>query len=451
MIRGPALAPYPVDLSSGAVEADEVATETLVILRSILAGYPRKDFAVRLWNGLGWQPGEGITPKFVLVINEPDSLRRMFLRPNMLSLGRAYVRNDFDFEGDVEAAFHLGDYLLTRPVTLTERFRWGLKLLRLPRGKRKAAAPTGKLKPFSATLAAKRSRSRTSRAVSYHYDLPPEFFEQWLDEKMVYSCAYFASPDEDLESAQRRKLDYLCRKLRLKEGNRLLDVGCGWGALAEHAARCYGVHVVGVTVSQQQADYARRRVARTGMKSRCQIKLLDYRDVNEPKGFDRLVSVGMAEHVREPLLPAYFAHAFSLVRPGGIFVHHAIASSVAVPPRRGPSFMDRYIFPDTELVPIHTTLRIAEASGWEVRDVENLREHYALTLRHWLERFRASRHEIERLTDEKTFRKFQIYLAGCIHDFECGRLNIFQTVLVRPTGHASGLPLTRADLMTEKA
>jgi len=451
MIRDAALASHPVDLSSGVAETDDVAARALVILRSILADYPGKDFAVRLWNGLGWQPDEGITPRFVLVINEPSSLRAMLLQANMLSLGRAYVRNYFDFEGDIEAAFDLGDYLLTRRFTLPERFRLGLELLRLPRRRRKAGAPAGELKAFPAAVAAKRSKSRTSRAVSYHYDLPPEFFRQWLDEKMVYSCAYFASEDEDLESAQRRKLDYLCRKLRLKEGNRLLDVGCGWGALVEHAARCYGVRAVGITVSRQQADHARMRVARAGMESRCQIKLMDYRDVHEPAGFDRLVSVGMAEHVPETLLPAYFSQAFSLVKPGGIFVHHAIASSLTVPPRRGPSFMDRYIFPDTELVPIHTTLRIAEASGWEIRDVENLREHYVLTLRRWLERFRASRREIERLTDEKTFRKFQIYLAGSAHDFECGRLNIFQTVLVQPTGHASGLPLARAALMTEKA
>jgi cyclopropane-fatty-acyl-phospholipid synthase len=158
----------------------------------------------------------------------------------------------------------------------------------------------------------------------------------------------------------------------------------------------------------------------------------------------------MAEHVPERLLPFYFGHAFNLVKPGGVFVHHAIARSVTVPLRSGPSFMDHYVFPDTELVPIHITLRVAEASGWEVRDVENLREHYALTLRCWLERFRSSRREIERLTDEKTFRKFQIYLAGSAHDFECGRLNIFQTILVRPTGHGSGLPLTRAGLTTEK-
>lgn len=451
MIRNRALAPFRVDFASGAAHADKVASETLVILRSLLAGFSRRDFGVRLWNGLRWQPSEGITPRFVLVINEPSSLRAMLLRPNMLSLGRAYVRNDFDFEGDLEAAFDLGDYLLARRVPLIDRFRLGLRLLRLPRRRRKADAPAGGLKAFSATAAAKRSRSRTSRAVSYHYDLPPEFFALWLDEKMVYSCAYFASPDEDLESAQRRKLDYLCRKLQLKKGNRLLDVGCGWGALAEHAAHCYGAQVVGVTVSRQQADHAKMRVARAGLESRCQIKQLDYRDVNEPAGFDRLVSVGMAEHVPERLLPSYFGHAFNLVKPGGVFVHHAIGSSVSVPVRSGPSFIDRYVFPDTELVPINTTLRMAEAAGWEVRDVENLREHYALTLRCWLERFRSSRREIERLTDERTFRKFQIYLAGSAHDFECGRLNIFQTILVRPTGHGSGLPLTRAALTTEKA
>jgi cyclopropane-fatty-acyl-phospholipid synthase len=420
----------------------------LAIVRELLKNYPHRDFAVRLWNGATWQPHAETTPSYTLVINSPDSLRRILLRPNMLSLGRAYVESEFDFEGDIRAAFRLGDYLLAQRWSLWSQVRLAIEVFSLQRTNQRTKQVNAghNLAPFTPVSREQHSKVRTKDAIAYHYDLPSEFFALWLDANMVYSCAFFTSRDEDLETAQRKKLEYICRKLRLKSGQRLLDWGCGWGALAVYAASRHGAEVLGVTVSEQQAKHARACVERAGMVERCKIELKDYRDVAETQPYDCLVSVGMAEHVSESLLAAYFSRAWKTIKPGGTFLHHAIARSVSTPLRRGPSFMDRYIFPDTELVPINTTLRAAEDSGFEVRDVENLREHYALTLHHWLDRFQRRREEIVKLTNEATYRKFQIYLAGCAHDFECGRLNIFQSLFVRPTGKVSGLPLTRADL-----
>jgi cyclopropane-fatty-acyl-phospholipid synthase len=288
------------------------------------------------------------------------------------------------------------------------------------------------------------SRSRDRRAVAFHYDISNDFYALWLDRRMIYSCAYFSDPEQDLDTAQERKLDYICRKLRLERGERFLDIGCGWGGLIIHAAGEYGVNALGITLSRPQAELANERIQRAGLSGRCSVKVLDYREIDEPAGFDKLASVGMFEHVGEALLPEYFRRAWLLLRPGGTFLNHGIACR-PVSAARGESFMDRYVFPDGDLVPVSTTLRIAEMTGFEVRDVESLREHYALTLRRWVRRLEEHSDEARRFAGDLVYRVWRLYMSGAAYAFDTGRNNIYQTLLVKPDNGKSGLPLTRTD------
>ncbi|HLM80079.1 MAG TPA: cyclopropane-fatty-acyl-phospholipid synthase family protein [Terriglobales bacterium] len=363
----------------------------------------------------------------------------MFSSPSELTLGEAYIYDDFDIEGEVEAAFDLADYLLNQERSLWESFDLKERLQKLPRSDRPR---TGlHLIEFGGQP---HTKERDWQAISYHYDLPVQFYALWLDQHMVYSCAYFSKPEEDLDSAQERKLDYICRKLRLSPGERLLDIGCGWGALIMHAAAHYGVQAVGITLSVGQAEAARERLREAGLRDRCRVEVSDYRDIDHGQQYDKIVSVGMFEHVGEALLPEYFRRAWDLLRPAGVFLNHGIAYS-ATYHRSGPSFTDRYVFPDGDLVPISTSLRGAELSGFEVRDVESLREHYALTLHHWVRRLEACREEARRITSETTYRIWRLYMAGSAHGFRSGRFNVYQALLAKPVRGHSSLPLTRAD------
>jgi cyclopropane-fatty-acyl-phospholipid synthase len=261
---------------------------------------------------------------------------------------------------------------------------------------------------------------------------------------MVYSCGYFRSPDDSLDLAQEQKLDLICRKLRLKSGERLLDIGCGWGALIIHAARHYGVQALGITLSQAQAQLAAERIRQAGLQDRCRAEVRDYRDVTQEDAFDKIVSVGMFEHVGERMLPEYFARAFRLLRPGGVFLNHGIAES-PFKPRRGDSFVNRYVFPDGELLPLHVTLRAAEQAGWEVRDVESLRQHYALTLDHWVRRLEANADDARRIVGDIHYRIWRLYMTGGAHRFRANWMSVFQTLLSKPDRGLSAVPLTRED------
>ena len=420
---------------------DRVAGSGLAILRMLLRDCRPRDFTIRLWDGATWDPGPGQPSRFTLAIHRPDAMRRMFWPPTELALGEAYIRGDFDIEGEFESAFALADYLASFRPRLTERVALARMLLALPSPGRVPAGDRG-----TPTLGGSRhSLERDREAVTYHYDVSNSFYALWLDSRMIYSTGYFAAPDEDLETAQVRKLDLICRKLRLFPGERLLDIGCGWGGLVLHAVRQCGVRAVGITLSRPQADLANARIREAGLSDRCRVEVRDYREMEEPGGFDKIASVGMFEHVGAARLPDYFGRAWRLLRPGGLFLNHGIASSLSVPPRRGPSFVDRYVFPDGELVPVSTTLTAAESSGFEVRDVESLREHYVLTLRHWVKRLVANRDRARLAASETAYRVWRLYLSGSAYGFRIGRTSVFQTLLSRPDGGNSGLPLTRAD------
>ena len=406
-------------------------------LDAVLGEYPRRDFQVRFWDGTIW--GAETQPRFTLVLKHPGALREMFASPSELTLGEAFIYNDFDLEGDLEAALDLSDYLLVQERSLWERFDLKERLAKLPKSDRPQSGLH--LVDFGGKV---HSKQRDQQAISYHYDLPADFYALWLDPRMVYSCAYFNNPDEDLDSAQVRKLDYICRKLRLRSGERLLDIGCGWGALIVHASAHYGAECVGITLSVPQAEVARERLRRAGLNHRCRVEVSDYRDIDHDQHYDKIVSVGMFEHVGEARLPEYFHRAWKLMRSGGVFLNHGISHS-ATYHRRGPSFTDRYVFPDGELVPISTSLRAAELSGFEVRDVESLREHYALTLHHWLKRLEFHAEEAREITSDTTYRIWRLYMAGSAHGFRSGRLNVYQTLLAKPANGRSGLRLTRGD------
>lgn len=417
---------------------DRTSEGCLSFLQELLEDLHPRNFAVRLWDGSEWKEEEGQPRRFTLVLNRPGALRAMFWAPSELSLGEAYLFGDFDIEGDIGSAFELADYLLRRPGP-GKTLRYARRMLALPTPSRK-----GHRRPSDRLLGARHSPERDRQAVTSHYDVSGEFYSLWLDARMVYSCGYFASSEEELDAAQERKLDYLCRKLRLQKGERLLDIGCGWGGLVLHAALRYGVEAVGVTLSGPQAEHGTLRIREAGVENRCRIVVRDYRKLDGFGPFDKLVSVGMFEHVGKSKLPDYFRRAFRLLRPGGSFLNHGIACNPAFPRIPGPSFSDHYVFPDGDLVPLGVSVAAAESAGFEVRDVESLREHYALTLRHWVGRLETRKEEAVRAAGEKAYRLWRLYMAGAAHRFDAGRYSVHQVLLVKPDRGKSGMPLTRA-------
>lgn len=424
---------------------DSQVMQTLDLLHAVFANYPGRDFAIRLWEGTVWRPQSAETPRFTLVLNHAAALRRMFLPPTERRLGEAYMFGDFDIEGHISESLNLALYLWEN-WTWRDTLRFAPKLLRLPRR-------TGDSNEQIARLSGQRhSVNRDKQAIQYHYDVSNEFYQLWLDRQMVYSCAYFADPEESIDRAQSRKLDYICKKLRLKPGERLLDIGCGWGALIIHAAKHYGVDALGITLSEKQVALARERIDAAGLTERCRVELLDYRKVDETQAFDKIVSVGMVEHVGRENLGIYFEKAYRLLRPGGVFLNHGITIlNAPFEPFDGSvkeSFIQQYIFPDGDSQPIAYILDIAAKAQFEVRDLESLREHYALTLKRWLERYEAHQQTIRDMLGNTGYRQWRIYLAGARWAFEAGLNSVFQALLYKSIdgGAASrDLPLTRED------
>jgi cyclopropane-fatty-acyl-phospholipid synthase len=412
---------------------------TLDVLGQLFDRNALQNVKFRLWDGTIW-PDDAPRPT-TIVLNHPGALRSVFRDTRTdLSFGEAYIYDDFDIEGDIDTIFPLAEYLLQQKMGLAQRLNLGLKLLQLPGGRkteadvRQAARVTGR----------RHSLERDRQAIAYHYDVSNDFYALFLDKNLVYSCAYFERGDEDLDTAQQQKLDYLCRKLRLQPGERLLDIGCGWGGLVIYAAQQYGVKALGITLSQPQVELANEWIRQAGLGDRCRVELRDYRELDENQPFDKLVSVGMFEHVGQALLPVYFQKAWKLLKSGGVFLNHGIAQNVHVP-YQDSNFNDRYVFPDGELVPINVTLREAEKAGFEIRDVESLREHYAQTLRQWVRRLEKNHETALQYVDEATYRVWRLFMSGSAHGFETGRLNLYQILLVKAPEQPSGLPRTRAD------
>ena len=457
-------APAPAYSSEGAPRFDTAAALAHAkAICTLLFGPPgSRPFAIRYWDGLTEPVGGGVAP-YTLVVNRAGALRRMLLPPNELTIIEALLSGDVDLEGDVERAMGMGDGINARlrsPLALVSLLR---HLVALPRQE-----PGANVHELRATHTVGRAGSvhkpeRDREAIRYHYDVGNDFYALWLDRRMLYSCAYFANGTDveaELEDAQLAKLDIICRKLRLRPGDRLLDVGCGWGALIMHATRNYGVTALGITLSDAQAAFARERIAADGLGDRCRVEVRDYRHLQDMPPFDKISSVGMVEHVGVENLPTYFDALYRALRPGGLLLNHGIVSVGAARPLprwdwiekriwKRDAFLDQYVFPDGRLGPLSAVIAGAERVGFETRDVESLREHYALTLRAWLARLVRHRDEAIALTDERTYRIWRVYMAGSAFAFASGRLNIVQTLLARPDAAGrSELPLRRDDLLT---
>ncbi|MCE0524136.1 MAG: cyclopropane-fatty-acyl-phospholipid synthase family protein [Methylacidiphilales bacterium] len=410
---------------------------TIRILERITAGNRIQSLNVRLWDGAYW-PDQ--TPRAAtLVLNRPSALREMFSGGSEVAVGEAYLREAFDVEGDMVAAFELADVLAAQTGSWTRSLPIAGLLFQLPDFKE----ANGCEKTRAARLkGAKNSPERDRKAIRFHYDVSNQFYSLWLDPRMVYSCAYFDHPGASLEQAQLRKLDLLCRKLDLHPGERLLDIGCGWGGLLMHAATRYGVRADGITLSEKQLEWTRRLIAENRLQDRVTVRLTDYREMKREETYDKAVSVGMVEHVGRKNLGVYFEQVSGLLKRGGLFLNHGIGRGPVPWTNEGEGFIDRYVFPDTDLPPIATMLEAAAGAGLEIRDVESLREHYALTLRHWVRRLEFRHEEALREVDETAYRIWRLYMAGSAHNFDLGSISIYQTLLAKltPEGKSQATP-----------
>ncbi|WP_406420223.1 cyclopropane-fatty-acyl-phospholipid synthase family protein [Streptomyces sp. NBC_00873] len=400
---------------------------------------------IRAWDGS--ESGPPGAP--VLVIRNRRALRRLLWKPGELGLARAWVAGELDIDGDLFETLDLMAGLLwergvdakdtVHPVRNPKLRAAARSLLHLAGPWPPPPPPAEEVRRRTGPLHTKR---RDKEAISHHYDVGNDFYELVLGPSMVYSCAYWED-DGSLEDAQRDKLDLVCRKLALKEGDRLLDVGCGWGSMAIHAARQYGAQVTGVTLSVEQAAYARKRIAEEGLTDRIEIRVQDYRDVRDGP-YDAVSSIGMAEHVGSVRYREYADDIYALLKPGGRLLNHQIARR----PERDESayhvdeFIDAYVFPDGELAPLGRTVATLEEAGFEARDVESIREHYALTLRSWVANLEKHWDRAVTMTSPGRARVWRLYMAASALSFERNRIGVNQILVVRPVDEGSSrMPL----------
>ncbi|MCQ2998457.1 C17 cyclopropane fatty acid synthase CfaB [Pseudomonas syringae] len=375
---------------------------------------------LKLWDG--HELDLGPTPSVTIFVKDPQ-LVSDFSHPSLDLLGSAFVEGRLDMEGSISEVMRVCDELTQ---ALGDEDQEGGPT-RCPHDKATDAA-----------------------SISYHYDVSNEFYQLWLDKEMVYSCAYFKTGNESLEQAQQDKFHHLCRKLRLKPGEYLLDVGCGWGGLARFAAREYGVKVLGITLSREQLKLARARVKAEGLEDRVDLQLLDYRDLPQDGRFDKVVSVGMFEHVGHANLALYAQRLYGAVKEGGLVMNHGITAKHidGRPVGRGAGeFIGRYVFPNGELPHVSRISSDISEAGLEVVDVESLRLHYAKTLEHWSSRLETHLEQAAAMVPEQTLRIWRLYLAGCAYGFAHGWINLHQILAVKPRADGShDLPWTRADI-----
>ncbi|WP_024694444.1 C17 cyclopropane fatty acid synthase CfaB [Pseudomonas syringae] len=375
---------------------------------------------LKLWDG--HQMDLGPEPSVTIVVKDPQ-LVSDFIHPSLDLLGSAFVEGRLELEGSIREVVRVCDEL-THALLEDKESDTPVRTLH--------------------------DKATDAASISYHYDLSNDFYQLWLDHEMVYSCAYFKTGSESLEQAQQDKFHHLCRKLRLTPGEYLLDVGCGWGGLARFAAREYGARVFGITLSGEQLALARERVMADGLENQVQLELLDYRDLPQDGRFDKVVSVGMFEHVGHANLPLYAQRLFGAVKEGGLVMNHGITArhTDGRPVGRGAGeFIARYVFPNGELPHLAMISAHISEAGLEVVDVESLRAHYAMTLEHWSARLESRLGEAAAMVPEHTLRIWRLYLAGCAYGFARGWINLHQILAVKPFADGgTGLPLTREDV-----
>jgi cyclopropane-fatty-acyl-phospholipid synthase len=426
------------------------------VIAALFGAPAARRFDVAYWEG-SVERGGAAPATFTLVIARPGALRRMLVRPSELSIVEAFISGDVDVTGSLTDALSIADAINQKVSSLRVLAALVRDVFALPR--HDATAEDVDVRSMRAERTVEpagkpHERRRDRAAIQYHYDVGNDFYQLWLDRSLVYSCAYFHTANDSLDDAQIAKLDLVCRKLRLRPGDRLLDVGCGWGALVIHAASRYGVQAVGITLSEAQRALARERIESVGLSGSCHVEIRDYRDLSGLGPFDKIASVGMVEHVGLERLREYFASIHGALAPGGVFLNHGIVSVEESRPRswrdgirrrlwKSDSFIDQYVFPDGKLAPFPAMIAAAEAAGFETRDVESLREHYVLTLRAWVGRLQRREAEAVRLVGRQTYRVWRLYMTASAHGFASGRINVLQTLLSKPRAGNAMLPLTR--------
>lgn len=402
----------------------------------------------RFWDGSEMRLGQDYL-ELTLTFHCAKTFRTLILSRDPLHFLESYIHGLIDVEGDLYSVLKLRHHLTSLQLSPLEKAVLAVKTLGVKKGESapKVDTPSKWKKTLRQKLGIKPSKELNRSSISFHYDVSNDFYALWLDEQMVYSCAYYEEASQSLEQAQRNKLDHICRKLRLKPGEHMLDIGCGWGALICWAAEHYGVYAHGITLSQNQFDHAQQTIKRRGLEQKVTVELLDYRDLKGEAKYDKLASVGMFEHVGLKNLPIYFSIARRLLKPGGLFLNHGITSDEGGW-KKGLSteFINRYVFPDGQLETISTVQSIMEDTGFEIHDVESLRQHYALTLREWVRRLESQHEEVLKYVTEPAYRTWQLYMAASALQFEEGSTRIYQILASRREPFSSPVPLTRRDL-----
>jgi cyclopropane-fatty-acyl-phospholipid synthase len=392
--------------------------------RALRAAFPHRPFALRFWDGSGVDATEADAPTFTF--RSPRALAHLLRAPGELGIGRAYVDGLVEVD-DLDAALRIVDSFEPPPLSLRQQLRLGVALLRACGLVIPPPPPAAELR----LRGERHSVARDRRAVRHHYDVGNEFFALFLDPSMTYSCAYFSGGAETLEQAQEQKLELVCSKLRLREGERVLDVGCGWGSFAIHAASRHGVQVLGVTLSEPQAMLARQRAREAGVADRVEIRVADYRELaGEP--FDAIASIGMVEHVGEERIDLYASCLKRLLRPGGRLLNHGIAKLKDFDdPDEGP-FSERFVFPDGVPLPLSRIELALERAGLVTKHVEGLADDYAQTTRHWVQRFEERFDDAVRLAGLERARVWRLYLHAAHQGFVTGWASIYQVLALAP-------------------
>ena len=391
--------------------------------RELAAALPERPFAVAFWDGAQMPATNGGGP--TIQVRSPRALAHALRAPGQLGLGRAYVAGELDAEA-LDEVIELIYRWRPPPVTLRARARLALAAAGAVGLKRLPAPPAVELRSNGHR---RHDREHDARAVRHHYDVSNDFFALFLDPSMTYSCALFRDGATTLEQAQQAKLDLICRKLALAPGDRMLDVGCGWGSLALHAAACHGARVVGITLAERQAQLARERVHEQGLEDRVEIRLMDYRDLGGER-FDAIASVGMVEHVGEAQIDAYAAALARALEPGGRLLNHGI-SALGAGNDMPSEFTDRFIFPDGQLLHLPRVLGALEGAGFEIEHVEGLHRHYEQTLAHWARRLDEHLDDAVRLAGAERVRVWRLYLRAARENFRSDYASVYQVLCVR--------------------
>lgn len=425
--------------STSAANADVAAR----ILKRLLRGFSGSA-DLRLWNDLSLSVGQA-PPAFTLVLRDPKVLRSLVTARDPVLLADAYFRGQIDVEGDLYSALALKGHFEGLALPWHDQLVMLLSAWRLPSSTEPTKAGTP-LTRVTRRFSRQHTRRSDRQAIAFHYDVSNDFYALWLDAQRVYSCAYFETPEDTLDQAQQNKLEHICRKLRLQRGERLLDIGCGWGALVCWAARHHGVRAHGITLSQAQYDYVQQRIIDEGQEDRVTVEMRDYRDLPGEAVYDKVASIGMFEHVGLANMSTYLGVVQRVLRPGGLFLNHGITHDEEGWNRTvDTEFISRYVFPDGELDCVSNIQLGMERAGFEIQDVEALRRHYALTLRHWVQRLEANRDAALCQVDEPTYRIWRLYMAACALEFEAGGTGVYQ-ILASRRGVETSLPLTRRDI-----